>query len=257
MNALTQPEVHDDAADASVSIVIPVYNEAHRLNEVFASLAVLDPPALEVIVVDGQSTDRSVAVAREHGARVISAPERRRSLQLDLGARAARGEIVAFLHADTKVPWDALATMRQTLAEPEVALAAFTSIMWNGERVQRFTTWHNWAKTYYAPMLYRPFRGLFHGLRLLFGDQVMFCRRRDYEECGGFDPTMEIMEEADLCLKLNRLGRIRQLGARVYSSDRRVTRAGALRANLLFIYIALGWALGLSRERLRTIFDRM
>jgi GT2 family glycosyltransferase len=60
---------------------------------------------------------------------------------------------------------------------------------------------HNYLKTYYAPLLFRPHL-FFRGLRLLFGDQVMFCRRADFWDCGGFNEALPIMEDGDLCLRL-------------------------------------------------------
>ncbi|MGF1466656.1 MAG: TIGR04283 family arsenosugar biosynthesis glycosyltransferase [Sandaracinaceae bacterium] len=236
-------------------MVIPTVNEEASLPGTLACLRGLDPPPLEVIVVDGGSADATARIAARWGARVVEVRPPGRARQLDAGARRATGSILCFLHADTVVPPHAMRTIGRTLEDPTVALAGFTSIM-RGERgVQRVTSFHNWIKTYYAPMLYRPFAGLFRGLRLLFGDQVMFCRRGDYLAVGGFDPEAPIMEEADLCLRLNRLGRIRQLSERVYSSDRRVAKWGVLRANLLYLTVALGWGVGYPKERLRMLYE--
>lgn len=255
-SAVSSAARHDE--QPRVSIVIPTVNESETLEQTLKVLSSLQPSPWELIVVDGHSEDATVATAQRYGAKVLVAPIRRRAYQLHVGAQAARGDVLAFVHADTVLRKDALAVMATTLRDPEVALAGFSSVMVNDEgAVQRFTTWHNAVKTYYAPMLYRPWHGLFRGLRLLFGDQVMFCRRADYQRCGGFDPAMEIMEEADLCLKLNRFGRVHQLPERVYSSDRRVARVGAFRANLMFFAIALGWAVGISPRRLRRVFERM
>lgn len=240
----------------TVSIIIPTLNEADSLTATLERIIELQPAPAETLVVDGASEDETLKVARRLATRVFESSVRRRSYQLDLGARQARGDILAFVHADTLLPVDAIDHMRQTLATPEVTLGGFTSIM-RGTRVQRVTTAHNWIKTYYAPLLYRPFAVIFRGLRLLFGDQVMFCRRSDYLAVGGFDPAMEVMEEADLCLKMNTRGRIRQIRPRVYTSDRRVARYGVVRSNLLFIAIALGWGYGASRDRLRRWFDGM
>ncbi len=252
------PKAAEGRTPPRVSIVIPTVNEGEALDQTLRALSRLHPSPWELIVVDGHSEDETVAAAKLRGAKVLTVPIRRRAYQLHVGAQASQGEVLAFVHADTSIPEDAVAVMTTTLEDPSVALAGFTSVMVDDQGgVQRFTSWHNAVKTYYAPMFYRPWHGLFRGLRLLFGEQVMFCRRADYLRSGGFDPGMEIMEEADLCLKLNRFGRVRQLPERVYSSDRRVARVGVVRANLMFIVIALGWAVGISPRWLRRIFERM
>ncbi|MEM6606740.1 MAG: TIGR04283 family arsenosugar biosynthesis glycosyltransferase [Pseudomonadota bacterium] len=243
-------------SEPALSIIIPTVNEAELLGATLAQLAKLMPAAHEIIVVDAGSVDATIRIAKSYSATIIESEIRRRSYQMDAGARAATGDILAFVHADTLVPTDSLKHMRQALANPNVTLAGFTSIM-RGQRIQRFTTFHNRIKTYYAPFLYRPFAVLFKGLRLLFGDQVMFCRRSDYLRVGGFDPTMEILEEADLCLKMNSIGAVRQLRSPVFTSDRRVARVGVVRANLMFIWITFGWGYGASKSSLRRLFDRV
>jgi hypothetical protein len=77
----------------------------------------------------------------------------------------------------------------------------------------------------------------------------------DFWACGGFDATLPIMEDADLCLRLSQLGRIRQLNRVVQSSDRRVAQWGTLKAN--FIYLAIGslWAMGVSATWLKQFYE--
>jgi len=122
--------------------------------------------------------------------------------------------------------------------------------------VRRVTTAHNFIKTWYAPLLFRPI-SFFRGCRLLFGDQVMICRRADFEAIGGWDPQQAIMEEADLCLRMVRggRGRVRQVPRKVWSSDRRVAQWGFWRANLTYLYVGLMWGFGANPERLSEHYD--
>jgi hypothetical protein len=113
---------------------------------------------------------------------------------------------------------------------------------------------HNALKTHYAALLFRPHRYLLNGFRVLFGDQVMFCRRRDFERCGGFDNTLPIMEDADLCERLGRLGRIRQVNRVVEGSDRRVARWGSWKATGVYLMIGLLWGLGVPATRLKRFY---
>jgi hypothetical protein len=141
-----------------------------------------------------------------------------------------------------------------TLADPQVACGGFISLM-VGETTTRWgVSWHNYLKTYYAPLLFRPHLFFLKGLRLLFGDQVMFCRRTDFWHCGGFDPNLPIMEDADLCLKLVRRGRIRLLNRIVQSSDRRVAKWGSLKANLIYLWVGFLWGLGVSATYLKRFY---
>ena len=190
-----------------VSIIIPTYNEEACLGELLQSLTKLDPKPYEVIIVDGWSTDGTLEIIESYGREVLVSEKLGRAAQMHAGAIEATGDILCFLHADTFAPNDLVLVVQETLADSATALAGFRSVM-TGTDKQNFTTAHNRIKTYYAPFVYNPYRTLFKGLRLLFGDQLLFCRKSDYMASGGFDPTMMIMEEADLCIKMNRLGSI-------------------------------------------------
>ena len=84
------------------------------------------------------------------------------------------------------------------------------------------------------PLLFRP-QLFLRGVRLLFGDHAMFFRRADFLAVGGCDPTLLVMEEADLCIRFHRLGRTRLVNRVVITSDRRVAAWGALRANWIYL----------------------
>lgn len=234
---------------------MPVLNEALCLGRTLRHLQILDPPAVEVIVVDGGSRDATVAVAAEAGAAVVRAQQRGRAAQMNVGAERATGEYLCFLHGDTLVPDDLVRVIGATLVDPAVACGGFISVMAGAATTRWGITLHNSLKTHYAPLLFRPHRYFGDGLRLLFGDQVMFCRRADFWACGGFDATLPIMEEADLCLKLSRLGRIRQVNRLVQSSDRRVAKWGALKANFIYLSIGLLWGIGVPAHRLKQFYE--
>ena len=100
---------------ATVSIIIPAYNEAAGIGQLLAYLrrATADEPALEIMVVDGGSTDDTRALARRAGATVVRSPRKGRAAQLNYGARQARGEILYFLHADSYPPPGFVADLRR------------------------------------------------------------------------------------------------------------------------------------------------
>lgn len=232
----------------TVSIIIPTLNEASTIEAALHHLRGLTPAPYEVIVVDGGSTDATVALARATGARVLEAP-RGRARQQNLAVEHTTGDIICFLHADTTLPPDAIALMRRTLADERIALAGFISVMRGPTRTRWGTTLHNYLKTWYAAALFKPLMFL-RGARLLFGDQAMFCRRLDFLAVGGFE-EVAIMEEATLCMRLTARGRVRQLGRICESSDRRVAKWGAIRANVMFLYIGFLWGFDLLARGLR------
>jgi len=231
----------------SVSVVIPMLNEASALPRLIAALAALDPAPCEVLAVDGGSTDASAAMAEAAGWRVITA-QRGRGRQINAGVAAAAGEAVVVLHADT-IPFPAIAAViEQVLSDPATALAGFTPLITGPGGVRWGTTAHNWAKTWYAPLIFRPI--LFaRGLRLLFGDHAMFFRRADFLQVGGCDPAAMVMEEADLCIRLAALGRVRLIRRTVETSDRRIAAWGPLKANWIYLKVGVLWAMG-ARARL-------
>ncbi len=235
-----------------LSIIVPVLNEAAYLEATLQHLQGLQPSPLEVIVVDGGSIDDSLEIARKYANQIIQCPKGR-AQQMNRGVEAARGDWICFVHADTWVPSDLATWIDKTLQNPRVAGGAFVSLM-TGKRTRWFTSFHNYIKTYYAPMVYRPYHCLFKGLRLLFGDQVIFCRRQDFVQVGGFCPKDLVMEEANLCLRLNRLGSLKQVHRVVRSSDRRVAHWGECRANFIYFGMALAWALRVPQSRLSKFY---
>jgi rSAM/selenodomain-associated transferase 2 len=237
-----------------VSIIIPALNEATCLERTLRQLSILNPPAWEVLVVDGGSQDSTEAIALSAGIRVISSSIAGRSVQMNLGALVATGEILCFLHADTLVPDDIVAVIQKTLSDAEISGGGFISLMAGSQQTRWGFSLHNYLKTYYAPLLFRPHL-FFKGLRLLFGDQVIFCRRTDFWECAGFDAALPIMEEADLCLKLVRRGRLKLVNRVVESSDRRVANWGEFKAIAIYVSIGFLWGFGVSPRYLKQFYE--
>jgi glycosyltransferase involved in cell wall biosynthesis len=233
----------------SVAIVIPALDEEEALPALVAHLARLGPAPADILLVDGGSTDQTVAIAQEAGWRVL-ASERGRAQQVNRGVAEARSELVCVVHADTLPPLDMVAVIEATLADRRTALASFTPLIKGPTRTRWGTTAHNWVKTWYAPLITRPHLFV-RGVRLLFGDHAMFFRKADFLELGGCNPGDAVMEEADLCVKFARLGRIRMVPRWAVTSDRRIAAWGPLKANWIYFKVGMLWAFGLRSRMAR------
>ncbi|WP_328600547.1 glycosyltransferase [Pontixanthobacter aquaemixtae] len=232
---------------SSVGIVLPVLNEERALAAMFEVLSRLDPKPADILFVDGGSDDASCELIRDAGYRLLETAKGR-AIQINAGVEAVGTEYVCVLHADTIPPADMVSVITETLADPKIALASFTPLIKGPEKTRWFTTFHNWIKTWYAPIITRPHLFV-RGVRLLFGDHAMFFRRAQFLEIGGCTPSDAVMEEADLCVKFARLGKIRLVRRWVETSDRRIAAWGPIKANWIYFKVGILWAVG-ARSRM-------
>lgn len=231
----------------TLTLVIPALNEEAALPRLSRSIAALHPQPDEIILVDGGSDDRTCELAEKEGYQVLTTAKPGRARQINKGVEAASSENICVLHADTILPDDALSVMKDVLQDRRTVLAGFTAILTGSQRTRWFTSLHNWAKTWYAPALFRPHLFV-RGCRLLFGDHAMFFRRQDYLDVGGCDPDLMVMEEADLCIKMTAKGRVRLIDRIVTTSDRRVAAWGGLKANWIYLQVGIKWGLGMKKR---------
>jgi rSAM/selenodomain-associated transferase 2 len=216
-----------------ISVVIPALNEADSIRAAIESIA---DGAGEVIVADGGSSDGTAAAAASAGARVISA-RRGRAAQMEAGARAATGDWLVFLHADTRLDpgWDE-------------ALLALDRRFVGG--AFRFSLDSPRARYRLVEAAVRLRCALFG---LPYGDQALFVRRDAFASCGGFS-DVPILEDVDLVRRLRRCGALAFPGVRAVTSARRWEERGFLRTTLLnWLVVALGSA-GFPRARLARLY---
>ncbi len=238
-----------------LSVVIPALNEAERIEVTVRGAldaphsptlrhaprgsappagAGTVPDAVEVIVVDGGSSDGTPELAAAAGARLIrSAPGRAR--QLDAGARAAGGDALLFLHADTRLPPGWPDAVRDALRDAGVVGGAFRLRFDWRSPAMRFIEWG------------ARLRVALFGLP--YGDQALFVRRAALDAIGGV-PQQPVLEDLDLVRSLRRRGRLARLSLPAVTSARRYRAGGPLRTMLRHWRVAAGWALGVDRARL-------
>ncbi|KAK9814993.1 hypothetical protein WJX73_004193 [Symbiochloris irregularis] len=265
----SQPGVSLDKA--TVSIIVPTWNEEAVLPGLLQNLSQLCPPALEILVADGGSSDRTVQIAEAAGFKVVPSPKGR-AAQMNFAAASAKGDILCFVHADSHLPERAVAVVRKTLGWRRTVLGGFRTNIRTGEgRLLRFMTLHHFIKSHYCPAVVRPLDYL-RGLRCLFGDQTLFCTAAAFHGVGGYSRELPIMEDADLCLRLHlagapsqrpssckrRRGRIVQIWAPpAETSGRRLAAWGNLHATFVHFRIALAWYWGASPEQLVQLYNRL
>jgi len=212
-----------------LTIVMPVLNEAGRIAEALGALAPLRARGHEVVVVDGGSADGTAELAAPLCDQLVRAP-RGRALQMNAGARLARGDALVFLHADTRLPEGADALIAQALAGSP--WGRFDVRIASDRWLLRLVAWA------------MNLRSRLSGIAT--GDQAIFVRRDAF---AGF-PEIALMEDIAFSRALKRRARPACLRARVTTSARRWEANGVLRTILLMWRLRLLYALGIPPRRL-------
>jgi rSAM/selenodomain-associated transferase 2 len=193
---------------------------------------------IEIIIADGGSHDATLAIARSHGAKMVTCASNR-AHQMNAGAAIAESETLLFLHADTHLPENWHGAVLSALRQPDVVGGAFRFRVrdpFPGRRLIEHST--NLRSRLW---------------RMPYGDQVLFVRRWAFDELGGF-PDLPIMEDYEFVRRLRRLGRLALLDAAVLTSGRRWQRLGVLRTTLINKLVILGYHCGVSPARLAAFY---
>jgi rSAM/selenodomain-associated transferase 2 len=222
-----------------ISVVVPVLDEARGIAASLAGLRRLRAAGGEVIVVDGGSRDATRALAAPWADQVLEAP-RGRASQMNAGARAAHGEVLVFLHADTLLPVGAPAAISAGLERTRREWGRFDVSIAGAGRLLALVA------------LLMNARSRLTGIAT--GDQAMFVRRAAFERAGGF-PEIPLMEDVALCKALKRQSPPLCLRERVVTSGRRWEEHGTLRTIVLMWRLRLAYALGADPHRLARRYD--
>jgi rSAM/selenodomain-associated transferase 2 len=226
----------------TISVIIPTLNEERAIAATLARTASLGFD--ELIVVDGGSTDETPALLESYRLKTqssalspvhwVTAPAGR-ARQMNEGAKASRGEVLLFLHADTQLPRDATTVINRALADHRMVGGRFDvrfdrPSMW-GTIISRMMNW----------------RSRLSGLAT--GDQALFVRRPLFEQMGGF-ADMPLMEDIEFSRRLKRKGATAALTATVTTSFRRWEQQGPLRTILLMWTLRFLYWIGVSPHTL-------
>lgn len=219
-----------------ISIIIPALNEEKKLGNLLQQLIQLDKTIpFEIIVVDGGSRDRTVAIAREY-ATVYQVKQANRGAQLKFGAEKSNGDILWFLHSDSSLgnQPNILSYIQQVLINKKYS-AGFLKLSFDSSAFfYRYLTKTSTLRARY--------------LGLIFGDQGLFTTRENYEKVGGFE-AVPLMEDWRLSRKLRRVGNFYFLPLTITTSARKFEKA-KIRTHLRMHKIKIFYLLGMSPEKL-------
>jgi rSAM/selenodomain-associated transferase 2 len=223
------------------SIIVPTYNEADQiattLNKVYAAS---EDYEIEIIVVDGGSSDETIMIAEQHGATTFTSERKGRAAQMNKGATVAKGEILYFLHADSIPPQGFLRQIIEAYnngAKSGCFRLAFDYDHW-------FLKANSWFTR-------------FNVNAVRFGDQSLFVTKDVFEKSGGFREDLLMMEDQEIIHRLKKHGKFKVLDDVVITSARKYLDNGVYRMQWIFYRIWALYYLGYSQERLLKLHRRL
>lgn len=220
----------------NISVILPVLNEEKSIATTLQALAPLKP--YQTIVVDGGSQDRTVEIAGQFPVLLIHS-ERGRARQMNRGAAQAGGDVLLFLHADTRLPATAFTDISEALSEARYLGGRFDVVL-DGA---------HWM----LPLVGRMISYRSRLSKVGTGDQALFVRREVFQRMGGF-PDIPLMEDIAFCRTLKRLGEVACLRSRVVTSARRWEVDGLWRTILRMWTLKTLYLVGVSPARLQQFY---
>lgn len=219
-----------------ISIIIPVYNEETTIRETLTNLPYGNN--IEVIVVDGGSSDKTVEFTKQYPIKLIQCIKNR-TMQMNEGAKIAQKDILLFLHADCLLEDGSLKKIVQALNNGYIG-GCLSQRIDSARLIYRFI-----EKS--GNMRARLFR-------IFYGDQAIFVRRELFFKLGGFNKT-PLFEDILFSKKIKREGKTIVLNKNVFVSARRWQRQGVIKTTLINWLLSLGLFMGVAPHILKKIYD--
>lgn len=224
-----------------ISIIIPTYNEADQIAQTIGkTLAATGSHKIEIIVVDGGSTDKTVGVAKDCGAITLLSERKGRGAQMNKGASMTTGEILYFLHADSIPPQNFTEHIINTLTTG--AISGCFRLAFD------YKHWFLKANCWFTKFNVNAVR---------FGDQSLFVTKEVFLKCGGFREDLLVMEDQEIIHRIKKYGKFKVMNAAVITSARKYHDNGIYKMQVIFFRIWLLYYLGYSQEHLLRLYKSL
>lgn len=219
-----------------VSVIIPTFNEEKNIEALLKSLKNINYPK-EILVIDGGSTDKTREIASKYCKVYLS--EKGRSNQLNLGAKLSQGDVLWFLHCDSKISKDSFIEIEKALKNNFIGGCFSLEFYDDNSLFLKYI-----SKTSNMRAKY---------LKLIFGDQGMFVKKHIFNKINGFK-VMPIMEDWEFSTRLKKKGKTILLKSPIKTSARRFQKSGRLKTHILMHKIKLLYILGTPPEKLAKLY---
>ncbi len=218
-----------------ISIIIPVYNEEKTIEKTLSSL--IKETGVEVIVVDGGSTDSTVSCICNYPVTVIK-EKKNRALQMNAGAREAKGDVLLFLHADCILEEGAIGAIRDSVSSGFVG-GCLRQVINSPGFIYRMIEASGDIRAKVS--------------RIFYGDQAIFVRKDIFSKLNGYD-DVSLFDDVLFSKKLRRAGKTCVLDKKVYASNRRWQKQGIVKVTAINWLVSAGFMLGVSPRVLKKIY---
>lgn len=225
-------------SENTISIIIPVWNEANNLEELLPILLESKRhKVLEVLVVDGGSLDDSIDIAKRCNARVILSPLKSRAAQLNLGAKHANGDILYFIHADSRPMMSFEEDILRAISEG-IEAGCYRYKFDSTSKLLKINSW------------FTRFNGVFAGG----GDQTLFISKSLFNELGGYDERFTIMEDFELVKRIRKVTKFKVLQKSILVSARKYETNSWLSVQWANFLAIMAFKMGVHPESIKTLY---